>query len=323
MPTVRTRVRPSPGRGLGLFAVDPIPRFTKILEDDALLSMALGEDLPQLWEKYLALPVDEKRIFDSLSCKFDPDKEAWLIEQLQERGCSLPTAQEMARINAQWQANAFKNANTAIASRNISQPAESPLRWSYSLFANVARINHSCGPNARASYIPASGSEAIYSVCDIAAGEEILIAYFDLSMHGRGRKQRAQDWGFVCHCRACEMSSADYKIYAHLLVDIRKETKFADLLAQEEFVKGRVQSKDGGKQAVQRVQKLIDLVRSEKFPWLVLLLPELYKTLSDQYLSAGMAKEAKDAARTSVELEEGMAGSSEFLREFAMAIESS
>jgi len=291
--------------------------------------MALGEDLPQLWEKYCTLPADQKGVFDELSCKFDPDKEAWLIQQLSQRGYDLATAQEMARVNAQWQANAFKNENTRIASQVPRPPSESGLRWAYSLFANVARINHSCGPNARASYAPASGAEAIYSVCDIASGEEIEIAYFDLTLNRTRRKTRTEDWNFTCRCRACEMSTTDYKIYAPLLHDIRKERNFAELLVREGSANRTIQGVEEGTASAQRVQALIDLVLTDRFPWLVVMLPELYQALFGHHMHVGKAaggsvsslKRARAAVKRAVELEEGMTGTSGFWREFLMRTE--
>lgn len=297
-PSVRTKVRPSPGRGLGLFAVDPIPRFTKILEDDALLSLSLarGEDLPDLWEKYLALPPEDKTAFNSLSCQLKPEKEEYLISKLEEFGYDTATAQEMARIDAQWQSNAFKNENTRIVSTSGNPPSPTPdgldptLRWNFSLFANVARINHSCAPNARASYRPHSGAEVVYSLCDIAAGEEIEIAYFDLTMDAFQRKARARNWGFECRCRACEMPARQYKVYAKLLNDIREENALADRVFREGIKRHNLPRSLGeGQENVRRVEKLLERVRDGKFPWLVVALPLLYRDLATQHMRLTVA----------------------------------
>ena len=70
----KLEVRKSPGKGFGLFTVYHIPAYTRILEDFPLLSLAEGEDLPHLWQKYCVLPADHKAHLDDLS--FSEQQEA-------------------------------------------------------------------------------------------------------------------------------------------------------------------------------------------------------------------------------------------------------
>lgn len=83
----RVEVRPSTGRGLGLFAVDRIPAYTRILEDDALLALKRGEDLQELFVTYKVLPEDLRADFDALSIPshYMPFAKG-LTNKLRERG---------------------------------------------------------------------------------------------------------------------------------------------------------------------------------------------------------------------------------------------
>ena len=117
-PHPRLQVRPSAGKGLGLFAVSPIPAYTPILTDDPLLALAAGEDLPELWQKYLALPPDFQEQFDSLSCTATAiEKEDGLISKLQALGYDETTAIQMARVSSKFQMNAFKGSGNSKIGR--------------------------------------------------------------------------------------------------------------------------------------------------------------------------------------------------------------
>lgn len=244
-------IRPSAGKGLGLFTVNAIPAYTRILEDDALLSLADGEDLPQLWERYCVLPAELKQGFDELSA---PEhviaRESMMISKLEQRNYDSEQASKMARVNSRWQGNAIKTG----ASKD----------WMYCLFQTFARINHSCTPNAHAHY-RTGGREVVYAVHDIQAGDEITIGYFDITMPLSDRQQRAMSWGFQCSCPACTYDglNAEYEeqlsyLHRHLSLE-SSYTKYDGL--------------------IDSTQKAISLALSKAYPWLVVALPKLYTAL--------------------------------------------
>lgn len=59
-------------------------------------------------------------------------------------------------------------------------------------------INHSCDPNA--TYILEGANIRIRSLRHIEAGEEITIAYTDVTFSRDQRRQKLADWFFDCAC---------------------------------------------------------------------------------------------------------------------------
>jgi hypothetical protein len=77
------------------------------------------------------------------------------------------------------------------------------------VYATISRINHSCIPNAHASWNCNAGHETVYAIKPITAGEEITIGY---DQGGPREKRRAfllDEHGFECACKACFRSPAE------------------------------------------------------------------------------------------------------------------
>ena len=252
----KLEVGSSTGKGLGLFAVDDIPAYTRILEDYALLSLAAGEDIPELWQKYCILPQDEGQQFDELGFSSNRlQKEDFLISRLKERGYSKDEATKMVRVQSRFMANAFKEDND---------------KWRATLFLTVARINHSCTPNAQTHYRAASGAKVLYSLRPINAGEEIEISYFGIHLSYSERQNRAKSWGFACTCPACSDSKTSVtNKYERSLDAIRHSLQNVD--------------DPGLRYRFPITRKAIETAESPEYPWLVAALPSLYFTL-EQYL---------------------------------------
>lgn len=261
-------VRPSPGRGFGLFAVDHIPAYSRVLEDHSLLSMSQGDDLPQLWDKYEALPIEDRQTFDALSPPaYQTDKETSMIVKLRARGYSASQARRMARVSSRFQGNAF------YAGMNGGD-------WSYGhlLFPNVARINHSCTPNAHAHYRAVTGAEYIYALRDIQAGEEIEISYLQLTAPRVERKQRMNSWSFVCRCPACSRT---------LGTDYDGDLEIVHTLSN---VDGNSCQQQSGR--IDLLRQAISIAESKDYPWLIVSLPHLYANLAAAVSEAGEGKVA-------------------------------
>ena len=269
----RIEVRSSPGKGLGLFAVDHVLAYSNILEDYALLSLAPGEDIPELWQKYLALPADDKRQFDQLGfSSHQESKEAQLVERLEARGYQHGKATQMVRVQCRFMANAFKE--------NESD------KWRATLFSTVARINHSCTPNAQTHYRPASGSKVLYAFRDILAGEEIEISYFGITMAYYDRQARAKAWGFTCTCPACPTTAtADGHIYEGKLAQIRRGL---DLAIKPHSLPVST--------LIQQTRSAIESALDPNYPWLVAALPNLYTYLVQWLAEKNSTQQDQQAA---------------------------
>lgn len=298
-------VRKSPGKGFGLFAVDRIPAYTKILEDDALLSLASNEDLPQLWEKHQLLPIELKQKFDDLSFPTtEKQKEEAIILKLQQRGYNFSVAEQMARVRSKFQANAFKNGVTLNAISNFlpASDRQKDMPWSYSLFSTIARINHRCTPNAHTHYRPQSCAQLLYALRDIEPDEEIEIAYFDLTMPLSDRQTRAQSWGFQCMCDACGSAGK--------LTTKGYEKELAALRRNVSATRVRKMNKSDYETIRDDIQKAIGVAMSPDYPWLKSALPNLWCNLSLilQKLQDVEDREVERALNTALEWESRITG---------------
>ncbi|CUS14257.1 unnamed protein product, partial [Tuber aestivum] len=61
------------------------------------------------------------------------------------------------------------------------------------LFLTVARLNHSCSPNANHTWNSNTGTETIHAIRDILRGEEITICYIGSDKSCRDREGRRKD----------------------------------------------------------------------------------------------------------------------------------
>ena len=259
-----------------MFACEHIPAFTCLLEDHALLSLAKGEDLPQLWERYQVLPLELKQDFDALGfSNRQASKEETLVTKLRGRGHSEGMAKEMARVSSRFEANSFKTDADHVAFMDHVNSSERQ-QWAYALFPKTARVNHSCTPNAHAHCRPESGSQMVYSLRDIQPGDEIEIAYFDFTMSVNHRQDRAKSWGFRCTCAACTGTNEfDKSEYDRLLLQLHKSLNIV-------FTEGSASNLPPAQiqVAIQKTEGTIDIASSPQYPWLVATLPRLYEQLT-------------------------------------------
>ncbi|KAL5422642.1 hypothetical protein PMIN04_004569 [Paraphaeosphaeria minitans] len=96
-----------------------------------------------------------------------------------------------------------------VSEKNLELEEIAPLSSpaiELALFPSIARINHSCKPNAQANYHSLHQTFNVHATRDIPAGEEVSINY--LPEHGQLRDQRVakleDGYGFTCNCPACD-----------------------------------------------------------------------------------------------------------------------
>jgi SET domain len=77
------------------------------------------------------------------------------------------------------------------------------------IFPKIAKINHSCQPNAVNVWSEPSRKRIIWAGRDITAGEEITVTYVPLLQATDARRQRLQQYGFFCDCEACGAKRTD------------------------------------------------------------------------------------------------------------------
>ncbi|KAK4119402.1 hypothetical protein N657DRAFT_659037 [Parathielavia appendiculata] len=78
------------------------------------------------------------------------------------------------------------------------------------LFAEAARINHSCRPNAYFKFSERRLTMEVVAYHIMEPGEEILVSYVPLETPLGKRRQYLKDhWGFDCTCSLCRGPEAD------------------------------------------------------------------------------------------------------------------
>lgn len=80
------------------------------------------------------------------------------------------------------------------------------------LYLISSYINHSCSPSAKPVFAEGTNELHLVASKDIAVGEEITVAYVDVSQHAdeseedcrrRRRMELARGWKFACPCIKC------------------------------------------------------------------------------------------------------------------------
>ena len=75
------------------------------------------------------------------------------------------------------------------------------------IYPTVARINHSCKPNAHHFYNEDDKTEEVWVMEPIQAGEEITISYIRTFCSRNFRQELLQEkFGFVCGCSVCGLT---------------------------------------------------------------------------------------------------------------------
>ena len=74
------------------------------------------------------------------------------------------------------------------------------------MYLAIARLNHSCVPNAQQTHLPATGEEVLHASRAIDVGEEVCDCYIDLRQSRADRQRNLQElFRFTCACAACTM----------------------------------------------------------------------------------------------------------------------
>jgi hypothetical protein len=105
--------------------------------------------------------------------------------------------------------DALQKANRSTTPDLETTPPSTRPAYQLALFPAIARINHSCNPNAQANYHALHQTFNVHATRDIPAGDEVSINY--LPEHGQLRDQRVSKledgYGFTCNCAACDLAT--------------------------------------------------------------------------------------------------------------------
>jgi SET domain len=174
-------VQKVPDKGFGMIASMAIPKGTRILSESPLFRMPMGgpkNDISRevVLEAIAALSVEQKKKFVSLHNSYS-DTDGQLLGRVRTNGLPL----------------------------GIDGPAGG-------LFLEASRINHSCDPNAHASWNDNLEELTIHATKDIAKGDEVAIYYLSHRANRTARHKALQEGMRIsCACRLCSLPIAERK----------------------------------------------------------------------------------------------------------------
>ncbi|KAK3305945.1 uncharacterized protein B0T15DRAFT_502968 [Chaetomium strumarium] len=122
------------------------------------------------------------------------------------------------------------------------------------LFADLARFNHACKPNAFIHFSETKLAMTVWSAQDIEPGEEITISYANAGMTSQERQQLLEQiWGFQCQCSLCTASPAARNASDSRRIEIRHlQDEVVSLAQNGEF-----------DTAIEQAERLFSLVDEE------------------------------------------------------------
>jgi hypothetical protein len=189
------KIRPSAGKGLGIFATASILRGHRIIREKPLMTAPLLPDVLSSWgihDRFSRLDTaDQERYLQLHASQAITDLVLPSIPRI------LPPSfrDHTARVVSIFRTNAFR-LQYVTDGGEIEDGTEG-------VFSIASRINHSCCPNAGYTWNSNLDSVTIHAIKDIAVGEEITISYVLPTMDLFQRWSALDGYGFVCHCPAC------------------------------------------------------------------------------------------------------------------------
>ncbi|KAK0110171.1 hypothetical protein ONS95_002822 [Cadophora gregata] len=171
-------LKPSPGKGLGVFATRRISEGAMVLKEKPLFI---------IWKPHEEIREEDIRTaFQQLA----PTQKG---QFLCLRGNASKPFKNMSRVLAEK--------SFALSNSVNDQRKDSP---SHGMFLLHSRFNHSCIPNSKIPTSDEASQETLTSFAtrNIVAGEEITLCY-NTDFEMRTRLDRRQELRFVCDCKAC------------------------------------------------------------------------------------------------------------------------
>ncbi|KAK1596432.1 SET domain-containing protein 5 [Colletotrichum navitas] len=188
-------VQPSLGKGLGVFALQTIQAGTRILDESPLFTIDPGSLVSGQGFSFAAIAVAVDEAFAALNAT------------ARAEFLSCPEHRDL-EADAAWSREAL-----VFRTNAYTMPG-----GTVGIFPRVAKVNHSCRPNAGAATVGGGGGGSgdegparriVYAARDIRAGEEVTVTYAPLAQTTDERRARLAQWGFTCDCAACEARDDD------------------------------------------------------------------------------------------------------------------
>jgi hypothetical protein len=224
-------VRPSPNKGLGIFATQFIAQGSPILLEAPLVSIPMPSKITSQGFRITDMVSDITSAFGSL-----PLSDQNIFLSLHDH--RFPSEQDQSHLLTIFRSNAFNIEDDRIG-----------------LFPKLARINHSCRPNAGNGWSEKTQKRVIYAMRDIGEGEEITVSYIPLLKPTSERQARLAQYGFLCDCAACKDESGEGD---------KRRVRIGEWLDDLEGKVGRQRVKEEvGRKRIEKALRLMEMVEGE------------------------------------------------------------
>jgi hypothetical protein len=223
-------VRQTASKGLGVFAARDLPRGTKIIIEEPLVSVPVPEMVPGQGFKILDMISSLEDAYEALS----PKQQKAFINL---HDFKLPGEENQNPLLTIFRSNAYNTGDSNVG-----------------LFPKIARINHSCRPNSGNWWSDKAGHRVIYAARDISKDEEITVSYIPLLKKAKDRQQRLSQYGFLCDCPGCQSLESD-----------KRRTKIADLLEslEQKLPPSSTRKTSTYERLAEKALTLLDLIEEE------------------------------------------------------------
>ncbi|KAJ4393438.1 hypothetical protein N0V93_002648 [Gnomoniopsis smithogilvyi] len=222
-------VRVAGVKGLGVFAKQLIPRGTRIFSERALLTIPHGGDgasAGAVLQSLGPLTLLQRTALLGLS-EGAPGLDVAILRWGQVAW--YRTLEALGTLRPRFAARGRLSSKNGAGEAQIWKPSLG-LRISehvrilaifrsnafnigmdrQALFPRIARINHSCIPNAQGNFHEGQGRLNIHATRDIPDGEEVMINYLKetgVTLRRQRQGKLLEGYGFDCDCAACDLTS--------------------------------------------------------------------------------------------------------------------
>ena len=198
-------IRPSLNKGLGVFAIRPIPRASIIMRDRIVLRYDRREELQQIYHRVERLPRPILEEVLKLVAVRDVGRSMAVGHYLLSKGVRQDVIPRIMHLVDILKTNTF-----ATHVEGSQLPA--------ALCLTASRINHSCVPNTDHFHGDKSNWMSFVANRDITEGEEITISYIEhLEQRTERRRKLLRNWAIDCQCPGCDLNHPDTHAHEYRL----------------------------------------------------------------------------------------------------------
>ncbi|KAJ2893372.1 SET domain-containing protein 5 [Zalerion maritima] len=208
-PLSAIKVRPSPGKGMGVFAMESISQDAVIMRDRLAFRIFPDEDDSERYRRFSNLSATAREDILKLSVHGHFGLHMSSLKGLVSSEVPPELVFKMMQLNDILITNGF-----GLIMNEMDGPA--------GLFLNASRINHSCVSNADVTCHSGSHDLVVLANRDIGRGEEITIRYDYNFLPRDDRQARLLDRGFLCRCPVCDLNNPESSAFEELLMDLRE-----------------------------------------------------------------------------------------------------